>query len=756
MERISKTQQNFNNKNTNPKKGNSKTNRVLEDSDDDSDASDNDNSNFRVGAGVKSNKKFDIDSHMKTAGVGFKGIGGMPFGGNDSDDDEDDGILIGANQHQMFTKFENKMKKQQLKKEQKDDDDQHTDGQPKIRFPTIFAEASATIPELEQELAKALQKQDKPLAVSAINSILWKLGNEERNKQQRLMYLNRKYELLEELNMKKLQDEVMTEILRLDPTNAKLKLEVIKKHFQNGLIWAGYTEYMRFEALVEYKLFQQSQQEDTQQHQPSEESLKLISELEQLKYTIQIHKPKLSQSDLYNQFRITGSNINGTLGIGSEEAERDERVHVLPQFNMRKLYQIAVADFHTLALASSCNCVDQFKDRCKGEFECNGGSVLFGWGFNMHGQVNGMPSERPVLMPKIVPFFEGRKQVKLIAACRSRSIAVTAENEVYEWGFTGEEGQQFQKLYDLPEDVQEIALGTEFNMFLTKNGNIWMSGEISQEGENVVNTWTGLINLSERMTAQERVKFKKVCCGYSHALLIDESNKVYSFGAGLYGQLGLGVDQLKAKWPMPVTDVNDGGDQVLKIACGSNFSICYTDYGIIYYWGMLVPDNFDGIQWLPNFLTISLPKDLTYEQHMSFALTDIKASFREILACDTAGRIYHCDLNYTQTLKPYSKKLQKQVGSYGHKLYLGRSMHIFMKTLVNPSVCQLLDVDTEMESMNDQNTISIKLLDNYGESHYIDASLTSEQIMKLIPITLIFNTSDNQVITVVASDQRIY
>jgi len=31
----------------------------------------------------------------------------------------------------------------------------------------------------------------------------------------------------------------------------------------------------------------------------------------------------------------------------------------------------------------------------------------------------------------------------------------------------------------MPEEVIEVALGTEFNMFLTKNGNVWISGEIS-------------------------------------------------------------------------------------------------------------------------------------------------------------------------------------------------------------------------------------------------------------------------------------
>ena len=51
----------------------------------------------------------------------------------------------------------------------------------------------------------------------------------------------------------------------------------------------------------------------------------------------------------------------------------------------------------------------------------------------------------------------------------------------------------------------------------------------------MINTWGGLINLSNRMPEKERVKFKKIECGYSHALLLDENDKIFAFGAGLYG-----------------------------------------------------------------------------------------------------------------------------------------------------------------------------------------------------------------------------
>jgi len=37
------------------------------------------------------------------------------------------------------------------------------------------------------------------------------------------------------------------------------------------------------------------------------------------------------------------------------------------------------------------------------------------------------------------------------------------------------------------------------------------------------------------ISKKSNVSFKKIECGYSHALLTDEEDKVYSFGANLYG-----------------------------------------------------------------------------------------------------------------------------------------------------------------------------------------------------------------------------
>lgn len=59
---------------------------------------------------------------------------------------------------------------------------------------------------------------------------------------------------------------------------------------------------------------------------------------------------------------------------------------------------------------------------------------------------------------------------------------------------------------------------------------------------------------------------------------------------------------------------------------------------------------------------------------------------------------------------------------------MGRSMHLFMKTLINPAFCQLIEVDSEMETLTDNNTITLKLYDNYGEPHYMDTNINSEEL----------------------------
>ena len=63
---------------------------------------------------------------------------------------------------------------------------------------------------------------------------------------------------------------------------------------------------------------------------------------------------------------------------------------------------------------------------------------------------------------------------------------------------------------------------------------------------------------------------------------------------------------------------------------------------------MLIPDDYDSIEYYPDFLGISIPQSMYMEDDTvltEFHLTDIACTLREILACDSTGRVYHCNLS---------------------------------------------------------------------------------------------------------------
>jgi hypothetical protein len=119
-------------------------------------------------------------------------------------------------------------------------------------------------------------------------------------------------------------------------------------------------------------------------------------------------------------------------------------------------------------------------------------------------------------------------------------------------------------------------------------------------------------------------------------------------------------------------------------------------------------------------MAISLSKDMTELELLSFKLVDIKATNREVLACDAQGKIYHAELNNSQTLKQYSKDLQKVVGS-AHQIKLGRGTHLFFQSGFNPEHCKLHESPEEMKTL-EENIVVIKLCNEHGMDTYLEHS----------------------------------
>jgi len=157
----------------------------------------------------------------------------------------------------------------------------------------------------------------------------------------------------------------------------------------------------------------------------------LRGDLEQLRYKINVRLDKMS----FKESMILGvsSYINECLGTEVEllemrarKANPNELTVSFPGelFNL-KVIDACCGDFHTLVLTKGTIVAPNTKDEY---------TDIYGFGQNIYGQITGNTLKKNIVRPEIVPFFIG-KEIKSIDAKGSRSVAITSEGEIYEWGF---------------------------------------------------------------------------------------------------------------------------------------------------------------------------------------------------------------------------------------------------------------------------------------------------------------------------------
>ena len=75
----------------------------------------------------------------------------------------------------------------------------------------------------------------------------------------------------------------------------------------------------------------------------------------------------------------------------------------------------------------------------------------------------------------------------------------------------------------------------------------------------------------------------QVACGLNHTLCVSaDGQTTWAFGDGDYGKLGLGNSTAKST-PTRVDTL--GGQGVVRVACGTQFSVALTRDGTVYTWG---------------------------------------------------------------------------------------------------------------------------------------------------------------------------
>ncbi|ANW17172.1 RCC1 domain-containing protein [Streptomyces clavuligerus] len=192
------------------------------------------------------------------------------------------------------------------------------------------------------------------------------------------------------------------------------------------------------------------------------------------------------------------------------------------------------------------------------------GTTLKSWGDNASGQLgNGGRADQTV--PAVVP---GLQKIKDVAAGGRHALALDTDGQVYSWGDnsygqlgnnrTGDDRILPDRVQGLPK-VKQVSAGCDFSLALLESGEVysWGRGMYGQLG----NGDYAVSSVPVQVT--DLTNIVSIDAGCHHALAQTNANTVKSWGYNLYGQLGNSTNVSSSKavdvaWLKDVSEIEAG------------------------------------------------------------------------------------------------------------------------------------------------------------------------------------------------------
>jgi alpha-tubulin suppressor-like RCC1 family protein len=259
------------------------------------------------------------------------------------------------------------------------------------------------------------------------------------------------------------------------------------------------------------------------------------------------------------------------------------------------------------------------------------------------------------LIPTVVDTLQGISVCKM-ASMSTYAIAIDTSGVVYVWGTGGSAGvaaHQNHKADILPQilealppkaHVVDISCGLGHALFLLKSGRVYSWG-------NGGNGRLGLGDTSDRteacnVTALNMMTITAVMCGASHSMALTSSGRVYSWGKNTQGQCGTGgsaVDGLQLlDVPRPTMVRHKLEDaMVVQLSAGWEHSLALCADGKLFSWGCGYKDSRRGV--IPPVLGLgnneakSSPEPISSMDHV--VVIKITCGWDHCLALDDSGRV---------------------------------------------------------------------------------------------------------------------
>ncbi|KAL2896457.1 Ultraviolet-B receptor UVR8 [Bienertia sinuspersici] len=250
-----------------------------------------------------------------------------------------------------------------------------------------------------------------------------------------------------------------------------------------------------------------------------------------------------------------GWNQRGTLGKPPETKTETVPSQVKALGNV-KIVQAAIGGWHCLAVD------DQGR--------------TYAWGGNEYGQCGEDPEKdetgrllrRDIVVPqRCAP----KLKVRQVAAGGTHSVVLTREGH-----------QIFVPVrVQGPEKVRLIAVGAFHNLALEEDGTLWAWGnnEYGQLGTGDTQPRSQPI----RVQGLSGLTLADIAAGGWHSTALTNEGEVYGWGRGEHGRLGFGDDKSSKMLPQKVQLL--AGEDIVQMSCGGTHSVALTRDGRIFSFG---------------------------------------------------------------------------------------------------------------------------------------------------------------------------
>ena len=189
-------------------------------------------------------------------------------------------------------------------------------------------------------------------------------------------------------------------------------------------------------------------------------------------------------------------------------------------------------------------------------------NTCYSWGSNSKCQLGHGHTKHVSKLLEVGGLPQG--SIANIQACGDHNLALTEDGDAYYWPFKKKEEDQ--------QNDEQRSQRSQSQSQLSRTSN-----ESNKSCPYLMNP--------VKLPIPNNISIKKASCGLDFTILMAGNGFIFSFGENGNGQLGQGNTKPYAL-PTQIMEMKENKEKVVDIVCGSSHTICLASSGRVYTWGL--------------------------------------------------------------------------------------------------------------------------------------------------------------------------